>query len=393
MSFLQGSVRKIKRKVNALLGKKNITVKAPRLTSNNNKEQDIYYGASGFVFRYRGDPTKVFKIYLKNIDIYNERNKANKVVSITKDARQKVEIVEGLKFWDLPENAQPRIPHHLRNGNLTAIRMNDLGVDLHTCTEKHLHQLASIPNIVPILLAQFYKLLHQVDQLHRGDLYHCDIRLENIMIDLETCTLTLIDFDLLDTLSESNTTLRNILLEVFKGESEITSTWPIEWLVIGNEMRKSKLSNDTLVELYETPEMLELCKITHNARIVEAKMNLQDYFKTYLYSVLNKITPIINGDHFTTLQLISGFDTFGLGFAFSYLFNELQNNRTFKANSDPIHKKLLNGALNIAKKMCVFDITLRTPLDVAVLGMRHFLQTNGIPLPVLGGRRRQTRRR
>jgi len=390
MSFLQY----IKRKFNNALGNRNKTVRAPHLTANNNNEQDIYNGSFGFVFRYKNDPKKVFKIYLRNVDIYKERNKANTVFSITRDDRQKVEIVDSLKYNDLPESVQYRIPHHLRNRNLTAIRMNDLGVDLHICMEKHLQQLSMTLNIVPILFAQFYKLIHQVDQLHGNGIYHCDIRLENIMIDVETGIMTLIDFDQIGTLSESNTNLHDIVPFILNGQREITSTWPIEWLVIGNKRQKSRLSNDNLVALYETTEMLELCKIAHKDRIVQDKMNPRDYFKTYLHDVLDRITPIIQGGGFGLSQLMSGFDTFGLGFAFSYFLYQLQRNKTFQANCNDRDKSLIDKALNVAKSMCRFDMTMRATIRESVILMRHFLETNGIPLPASGGRRRrQTRRR
>jgi hypothetical protein len=381
-------------------------------------------GATGIVFRNRTDPKKVFKVFTRKVNVNNEYNKADRVFKYTKNNRQKVQIVKGFKFGNLSENVKKvmraqsnefnlnefnlneyeKKKNALNKKILSVIRMENLGIDLHTCIhiEEKFNQLAKMPDIVPMILTQFYKLIHQVDQLRNHKLCHCDIRMENIMIDVDTCTLTLIDFDQLGTFDQTIANLQGIASYSFHTKQEFSTAWPIEWVVICNAFSEEPLSHDALIELYMTDEILKIYEISYGIETSKAKESLIKFLRETLIAITDWVVGVIqiirthraSSNNATPLiELMSRFDIFGLGFVFSYFLYYLQRNIAFKTRRDVLdtHRVSLNRALNVARSMCNFNILQRPTPTEALSTMTAIL--GDARIPVSGGRQRQTRRR
>jgi serine/threonine protein kinase len=209
--------------------------------------------------------------------------------------------------------------------------MENLGIDLFTCIDKqeYLNLLAKIPDIVPIILTQFYKLIHQVDQLRDHKLCHCDIRLENIMIDVDTCTLTLIDFDQLGTFDRTITNLQDVASYNFYIKRDFSTAWPIEWVVICNSFSEKPLSHDDLITLYMTNEILILYGIVYGIETSKVKESLTHLLRKTLIDITDRVLDVIqiirthkisSNNAAPLIYIMSRFDTFGLGLGFSYFY-------------------------------------------------------------------------
>jgi hypothetical protein len=205
----------------------------------------------------------------------------------------------------------------------------------------------------------------------------------------------LIDFDLLHTFDKKIEKLKDISANLHIAyRIQCGISWPIEWLVIGNILSKRPLSDHDLVTLYTTSEILELYTITHTHINSQETEELQA--KQHLEDVLDNITADLKSNINNKLklhQIIYGFDTFGLGFVFSYFLYYLQRNAAFKRNKTvtSMHRKLLDEAFNVAKSMCNFNILQRSTTTDSLRVMADILGRAGIR-PASGGRR-QTRRR
>ena len=106
------------------------------------------------------------------------------------------------QIWEkIPEAKRPTA-----DGPLSLLRMPNLGVDLQTVQDNkagEILQLSAVP--LTDLLVQIHKLVGQVARLVQRGYIHGDIRSPNIMIDLTTGVMTLIDFDFLRPVEEFKT--------------------------------------------------------------------------------------------------------------------------------------------------------------------------------------------
>jgi serine/threonine protein kinase len=411
------------------------------------KKSFILNGKYGIVFRNYSNPKKVIKAYKHNTNTKKEHNRANRVFKITKNNRQKVQIVQDLQNTDLPINIMNIFSHLNHTNPISAIRMNDLGVNLYTCMiEGNFKQLTKIP--VPILLSQFYKLIWQMKQLTDHRVCHRDIKLDNIMIDLETGIMTLIDFDLLRSFDDNIIEIAFVLAEHIEKGTPFTEMIPPEWLIIADIIadiaaanspilantdlvdevliklgKNNKLTNednkvmsriDKLSGLYSSNAIMayygvtscisnndesnndesnnDECKSDHDAAIIEVIYD--NTFK--LMKAINAILVMLEtepipykkvNESISMDELMSKFDIFGLGGVFSYV---LSNLIPHLREEDPNHH--LDSAFELAKKMYEYNITKRITPEDALAEMTGILKRTGISPPVFGGRR-QTRRR
>jgi len=133
--------------------------------------------------------------------------------------------------------------------DLYAVRMPHLGVSLWDVINKPKIQdrIRTIP--FPIILKEIIRLLDQLRRLEKAGYIHGDIREPNIMIDQSTGTFTIIDFDLLKSVSKFRENISD-----FRNYNT-----PPEWLVNGlnGSMDLDKEVNDILQMITKPDNLLE----------------------------------------------------------------------------------------------------------------------------------------
>jgi serine/threonine protein kinase len=413
----------------------------------------IFDGAYGAVFRNYSNPKKVIKVYKRKTNTNKEHNRANKVFKITKNNRQKVQIVQDLQYNDLPNNIKNRFSGLHNMNPISAIRMNDLGVDLHTCIEDHFQELVEIPNIIPIILEQFYRLIWQIKQLNDHRICHRDIKWENIMIDLETGIMTLIDFDLLDSFDENILAMAKVsAVHCIRHGNKFNEMVPPEWLIIGDIIRdttdvsipspilantdhvgkvinkfitnhelteedsKVMSSIDKLSSLYSSNIIMAYYGVTSaisNSNIpikipnkIPIEIPIEIRHKAAIMALINntpKLMKAINdilvmlGRKSIPYKKVSEsistdelMSKFDI-FGLGSVFSYVLSKLMQHLDvTDTKHP--LHLAFELAKKMCDYDITKRVTPTEALAEMTGILKRTRISPPVFGGRR-QTRRR
>jgi len=96
-----------------------------------------------------------------------------------------------------------KIAANALNANIYAVHMPDLGKSIATIIKDP--ELTSTIRNIPFknIIQGFRKLLLTVDHLYKNGYVHCDVKPQNILVNPTNGTMTLIDFDLLTTISDT----------------------------------------------------------------------------------------------------------------------------------------------------------------------------------------------
>lgn len=137
-------------------------------------------------------PGQVTKLMRNATNAQKSKKDANFMYNITKNNGHKANLYNHIYYsHNLPEQVRRKCNMRI-DEPLYASRMPNLGISINNI-HAHYKQFRTIP--VDIILSQFLKLFKQVQHIQEKGWVHGDIREANIMANVDSGVLTLIDFD------------------------------------------------------------------------------------------------------------------------------------------------------------------------------------------------------
>lgn len=357
------------------------------------RKEFLGFGASGFTYGIYTEkskyPTHVYRVSFKG-NLNNARaihNKAQSMARITGNSQQIVEIVEGFTVKDIPPNILADILVNIpadkigkidkidKTSILSVIRMPYLGIDLFEAIthDDNITMIRTLP--ISILMIQCYKLMKQIDALRREQMYHGDIRLENITIHPETGKMTLIDFEFHDTFEVGF----NKYIGVERRLTEISERIPPEFLTVRAVAVapygiKQNYLNDISKHYLDDRMLLFLWYIN-----IKNKKNATEYFEE---SYTNNMVSLLslsdkNNNAVTKIEKISDgimdyFDFFGFGIAMTLFFSTLFSIN--EPNNNSSEMAAFYSMLQLLKSMCHFSIKDRPHPNIIIEEMQQIMK-------------------
>jgi serine/threonine protein kinase len=345
-----------------------------RNVESKKRRKFLGFGASGFTYGiYTGKskhPMYVNRVSFKG-NLNNARaihNKAQSMARITGNNQQIVKIVEGFTVNDLPSS----IPAHMINKIrkipiLSVIRMPYLGIDLFEAI-KHDNNKTMIRKLpISTLMKQCYKLMKQIDALRGNQMYHGDIRLENITIHPETGEMTFIDFEFHEPFEVGF----NKYIGIDRRLTEISERIPPEFLCVSaaavapygiKHISKYYLNDRMLLFLWYINEK-----------------NAEKYFEdsyvsnmAFLYSLFEKNNNAVTKNEKISDGIMDYFDFFGFGIAMTIFFSTLFPINESSNNSSEM--AAFYSMLQLLKSMCNFSIEERPYPDNILQEMQQIMK-------------------
>jgi serine/threonine protein kinase len=155
-------------------------------------------------------PGEVMKVFYRK----NAANKSVRNANMLRQINNKNKPLFSFPIQKYRKTYKARnIPEYLRrkckiasnalNANIYAVHMPDLGKSIQTIIKdpELVAKLKSVP--FRNILQGFRKLLSTVDHLYKHGYVHCDVKPHNILVNPTNGDMTLIDFDLLTTISDT----------------------------------------------------------------------------------------------------------------------------------------------------------------------------------------------
>jgi serine/threonine protein kinase len=317
---------------------------------NKDKKHFISMGSYGVIYNNPSNPKEVIKILKPDTNINEEVRKAEKMVQLTGDNRQRIQKIRITKN-DVPYNALKKYRNFnslnsFMKNDIPALVMPHLGVDLMT----YLDTKSYIPP--ELYLTQCYKLLKQTSILYQNGVSHGDLRAENITFD--GSEMTIIDFGTFGTFQEVTEIYENGI------HKNIVPSWaPPEFLILFDKVNMTKNYAERLVE--RSPSYL---------------FSITSDLESLIKQTNDKNNEYIMEHNITKNDTIQYLDNFGLGMVLLEVLAVLY--------PDTNHKKL-RATRVLLEKITHFEISKRILPDQALVEMEKIINSTG--------GRRYTRRR
>lgn len=332
-----------------------IKEKVNKERKNNKTPKFIAKGSYGVIYKNSSHPDKVIKILSPDANIAAELEKAEQIVRLTGDNRQRIQKIEITKN-DIPSNALIEYQYlnnlhsFMKNGqHIPALLMPYLGIDLFT----YLDDTSLFPLSEELYINQCHKLLRQTYILYENGLSHGDLRSENIVFD--GTEMTIIDFDIFGT-------FETVAKAYEKGiHKNVVPSWaPPEFLILCNKVDKTSGYVHVLYkrnESYFSYSGKDLTQLEINVQ--KSNVENKEYMAEHKMSMIDVIPYL---------------DNFGLGMALLEVLATLYPETT--------HPKLIKTR-QLLEKITHFKISERMKPDDAFREMDKIHKMSG-------GRRRST---
>lgn len=371
----------------SIQNEKNKTRKRIHYATLRNKESKerrefLGFGASGFTYGIYTGKSKHPK-YVNRVSFNGNpntikaiHNKAQSMARITGNNQQIVEIVEGFTVNDLPSSIPARMINKIRKTPiLSVIRMPYLGIDLFEAI-KHADNITMIRKLpISTLMKQCYKLMKQIDELRREQMYHGDIRLENITIHPETGEMTFIDFEFHEPFEVGF----NKYIGIDKRLTEISERIPPEFLsiravaVAPYGIKQNYLNH---ISMYYLNDRMLLFLWYIN---IKNKENAKEYFEesyisnmAFLLELFEKNNNTVTKNEKISDGIMDYFDFFGFGIAMTIFFSTLFPINEPSNNSSEM--TAFYSILQLLKSMCHFSIEERPHPDNILEEMQQIMK-------------------
>ena len=263
------------------------------------------------------------------------------------------------------ENAEP----------IFVTRMPHLGISFQDIPN-YMQPLLQLP--IKTIVQQIYKLLTQVQSLQTAEYIHGDIRESNVMIDPQTGTMTIIDFDWL------------------KPKDEFLATYPMGFYsnppecLLESELR-TEIDADTnipasidrfMMNVLGTPDRRELSQdfakyysglLLSKVFGIKAVLNLKPYLVETLKEFQGKHKDALTYPSVTVADevLFSTFDSYGLGFTLYELLETLYPGDTPKEVYNSISGRITNQGRHYTKESMDKIASILFRIKVIAMNMGH----------------------